>query len=332
MFDPHISQIYSRHMTETIEVKIDSYLNKHTHYRDKEHNLLLESDIIYENHAFALYKFTSINCSFSNILVVPSLINGPEILYLDENYSLIQLLLKNFNVHLVRWKNINDNIRHYDFDDYILEISDLLKTFDGKINIYGHCLGGNIAFAAAYLNQNKVSALTLLTTPWNFSNYQDIAAIIDVISNYDEIPAIFLEIMFFMQNPLEFSKRLNRLDHSEISYKIEKWLHSGNNMAKNTFFQITKDFVQQNIMAKNEWYVRKLHINPSLFNIHTKIVNCFNDRIVPETSILSLYHMLPNREMITLNSGHIGYLVNQKFREELEIFLQVKKPSTVKAV
>jgi polyhydroxyalkanoate synthase len=309
-------------MLDTIEDKIDSYLNKHSHYRDKEHNLLLESDVICENNAFSLHKFAAKNNSLSRVLLVPSIINGPEILYLDQNYSLVEILRQNSDIFLVKWKNINNHTRNYNFNDYVLEISNLLEFFEEKIEIYGHCLGGNIAFAASYLNQEKLSRLTLLTTPWDFSHYAKVAKVEETFRNYDEIPAIFLEIMFFLQNPMELLTRLNKQNCTKISYKIEKWLHSGNNMAKNTYFQIMQDFIQNNILEKNAWYIGKDFIDPGAFQIYTRIINCSFDKIVPPSSTAPLLEKLPNAEIFILESGHIGYLTNPQFKNELELFIQ----------
>ena len=91
------------------------------------------------------------------------------------------------------------------------------------------------------MNQKKVSKLTLLTTPWDFSHFKYNSRIIDMfknmLKNYSEVPAIFLEIMFFLQNPTEEIKKINNSNQSEISWKINKWLHSGNNMSKNIFLK-----------------------------------------------------------------------------------------------
>jgi poly(3-hydroxyalkanoate) synthetase len=345
--------------------KIDAYLSHKKDYTYKDVDFLDAFEVIHENHIFTLHHFAS-ETHTRNTIIIPSLVNGPEILYLNHNFNIIKSLSQKSNIYLVKWKNINEHNKHYDLNSYVNEISELLASFGPNIHLVGHCLGGNIAFGAAYLNQDLVSKLTLLTTGWDFSHFNihgmvsipptllsssrakrgDLSEIyrktpvrpglprlprrssissqrqrkwcwvnayhgMEIFENYDSIPAIFLEIMFFMRDSSELTKRLNRSD--ELSWKIEKWLHSGNNMAKNTFFQIMRDFAQKNILERNEWYINKIHINPSKFPIETLFINGKNDKIVPLSSSMFLYEKLPNAKMQIMDSGHIGYLLNPQF-------------------
>jgi poly(3-hydroxyalkanoate) synthetase len=297
--------------------KIDLYLKKHRDHDAKDIDLLEESELIYENHIFTLYRFGG-EVYNSDALIIPSLINGPEILYLNQNFNIIKLLSRKSNVYLVKWKNINEHNKNYDFNSYVNEMSDLVASFR-ELHLLGHCLGGNIAFGSAYLNQNCISRLTLIGTPWDFSHFKTNFEI--SFEDYDYIPAIFLEIMFFINDPIEFATRLNRSDN--LSRKIETWLHSGNNMSKNSYFQIMQDFVQNNILVKNDWYINSVHIDPLKFYIETLMINGSKDRIVPLASSETLCQILPNAKMSIIDSGHVGYLINSKYQKEIESILFV---------
>ena len=61
----------------------------------------------------------------------------------------------------------------------------------------------------------------------------------------------------------------------------------------------------------NNWIDKKTgqKIDPLKFFVPTKIFACKYDKIVPTSSSLALYNKLPNAEISILDSGHIGYLI-----------------------
>ena len=288
----------------------------------KSSNLPEEFSVIYENHALILSHYIPIDYSERKILIVPSLINGPEILYLNPKFNLLGLLRMKCEIFFIKWKNLNQYIIGYNFNDYVAEVISVIKILNiqEKLEIIGHCLGGNIAFAAAYLMQDRVRNLTLLTTPWCFSHFKLLSLYSQYVRDYEMIPALFIEIMFFLRAQEDFWKQY--YNSHPLSDAIFSWLHSGNNMSRNCFLQIIDEFIEKNALMNNRWYVENEYIDPTRLSLYTKIIACSNDKIVPISSSEILANLLPNKKLYTLNSGHINYLINPKFRDIMqEIFL-----------
>src|SRR5438067_1850045 len=105
-------------------------------------------------------------------VLVPSLINPPRILDLDEQVSLTAAIAgMGRRTLLLDWGKASDRAElsvagH--IEDLLLP---LLRSIGEPVALIGYCLGGTMAIAAA--NLVEVERVVTLAAPWNFDRYPE---------------------------------------------------------------------------------------------------------------------------------------------------------------
>ena len=104
------------------------------------------------------------------LLLVPSLINPPHILDLDEEVSLAGVLASmGRRVLLVDWGDARERA-HLDIGGHVEQLLlPLIQTVGEPPALIGYCLGGTMALAAA--NLVPCERVATLAAPWHFSRY-----------------------------------------------------------------------------------------------------------------------------------------------------------------
>jgi polyhydroxyalkanoate synthase len=286
--------------------------------------ILQATSIEYSSKNFRILKYQADQTVTNRvILIVPSIFNSPEILFLGKTGGLVSKLQHLGTVYLIHWQSITD--ANYSLDDYVLELAYALDVLNNNtkqlINLIGHCIGGNLSIAAQIIKPELVKTLTLLTTPWDFThfnaNYQ-----IQQYLNLDKniqllpvIPKIYTKILFFFLAPEYFNTKIVRyfdLDLEEdrqLFFKIEHWLMSGHDLPAATYFQITRELVTANIPAHNSWQINNNIIDPSTINIPVSLIIARTDKIAPMSSILTLLQNIKHSTIMEVEGGHISYLL-----------------------
>ncbi|MBV7257361.1 alpha/beta fold hydrolase [Pacificimonas sp. WHA3] len=105
------------------------------------------------------------------VVFIPSLVNPPDILDLDEERSMMRwFAARGRRVYLIDWGTPAAAERAYDLADYVLRIERLLAGL-GRPVVAGYCLGGTLAMAVAA--RGGAAALATIAAPWDFSGYTD---------------------------------------------------------------------------------------------------------------------------------------------------------------
>ncbi len=276
------------------------------------------------------YQILSYKSFKSNInktfLVIPSIFNSPEILFLSNSINFIDNLRQYGNVLLVDWMELNEN--NYLLEDYAKKVVDIIIKLREKniqvLDLIGHCIGGNLAIAAAIILPDSVKTLTLLSTPWDFSHFSlsrslyQYFALGSHIQNLTIIPKLYIQILLFLLLPNQFSRKLNKffdirsLKEKDLTFRIENWLLSGTALPKGTYMQIMDEIIGNNILMKLQWQVNNVIINPSLITKPVYQVVADNDKIAPSSSILPLHKLFKKSTLFEVKGGHISYLINNK--------------------
>jgi polyhydroxyalkanoate synthase subunit PhaC len=137
--------------------------------------------IVFENELFQLIEYKPLTAKVYErpMLFVPPCINKYYILDLQPENSLIRYTVEQgHRVFVVSWRNADDSIKHYTWDQYIEDAAiraiGLVQEITGsdKINTLGFCVGGTILSTAlsvlAARGQRPAASLTLLTTFLDF--------------------------------------------------------------------------------------------------------------------------------------------------------------------
>jgi len=282
----------------------------------------LADSVVYESAIATLLRYNSTQKSEQIFLVVPSIFNSPEILFLNEGRNFISNLQEKGDVYLVNWQ---ENTSPLVLEDYINELQTIILLFGKKehrdINLIGHCIGGTMCIAAASQTL-MLSSLTLLTCPWDYSHFRkwtqasQLLVLDEVIAGFEFIPKIYTQIMFFLMFPLQFKDKilkyfsLESVEKKELFMKVEEWLGSGIAISKTVYRQIIQDFCQSNTPANNQWFVNGQLVTLEKLNIPVCIIYASDDQIVPFSSIDPLQKTIKDSTLIEVNGGHISYLVN----------------------
>lgn len=314
-----IEQFFTDYRAHTLNFKVGS---KHIHEA---------SEILDFSKNCEILQFESSNFLNSRItLIVPSIFNSAEILFLNKQAHFVERMREFGRVYIIKWLEIKDS--EFGLDDYVLEavkvISDLHHKTCKKISLIGHCIGGNIAIAASLLAQvNLIEDLTLLTVPWDFSHFKHLS-IFHEIFNLDEklqtlnlVPAIYTKILFFMLAPDYYNLKIDKyfdLENAkdkQLFMEVEHWLMSGLSIPKATYFQIVRDIMSENKPAKKQWVIDNIKILYENLKFPVFIMIAKNDQLVPKSSILPLYDGIKNVNLMEANGGHISYLVGPALSE-----------------
>lgn len=309
-------------------------------YRTTADSVVEYSDLI------QIFKYKSSNskvekCSERSFLIVPSIFNSPEILFLGKDKGFIGKLLAKGDVYLVNWL---ESSMQRTINEYVLELSNVVSTLEvatPKLDLVGHCLGGNIAIGAGLLQKGKISSITLLTTPWDYSHFNNaitlhkMFGLDSIIKKLDIVPKVYIQIMFFLLFPDQFCQKIAKYsdlkssEYKEIYMKVENWLQSGIDIPKSIYLQIIDDLASKNMFYSNKWCINEEKINLDNIDYPVCIISAKEDRIAPLGSILPLHRLLKNSTLIEVDGGHIGYLLNsdQKFNATYCAWLREMKTS-----
>jgi polyhydroxyalkanoate synthase len=255
-------------------------------------------------------------------LVIPSIFNSHTILTTGKPDDMVTNLRKYGLVYIIKW----NEIKRPDFDltsytRIVVEVIRYIQSLHNQnIELVGHCLGGIFSLAAGIISQGSINSLTLLTCPWDFAYLQNYRAFYrmlkldEVILNQTHVPTVYLQILFFLLHPKSFDQKLDmyRAHHESMDtnfFDIEAWQFSGHPIPKSAYDQLMNQFIDDNILMRNLWYVDGIKIDPMLFRKRVLLISGTMDKIVPSCSTNTLRIALPNKVVRQYTTGHIGYLV-----------------------
>lgn len=148
--------------------------------------------VIYENDFFQLlqYEATTPKVAKRPLLMVPPCINKFYILDLQPENSFVRYAVDQGNtVFLMSWRNVQPDLGHLTWDDYIgeaiLPAIEIVReiTKSDEINLLGFCVGGTMLSSAlavlAARGKYPAASLTLLTTFLDFSEPGELGLFID---------------------------------------------------------------------------------------------------------------------------------------------------------
>jgi polyhydroxyalkanoate synthase len=148
--------------------------------------------VVYENELMQLIQYSpqTEKVAARPFLMVPPCINKYYILDLQPENSVVRYTVEQGNtVFLVSWKNVQADLGHLTWDDYIekgalqaIKVVQDITRMD-QINALGFCVGGTILSSALAVagsrGENPVASLTLLTTLLDFADSGEIGCLVD---------------------------------------------------------------------------------------------------------------------------------------------------------
>lgn len=269
------------------------------------------------------------------LLVVPSLVNRPDILDLDAQHSLLRwLTAQDIRPLLVDWGRPAPADAALTLTDYLQRLQQFLAVAQqiagAKVHLFGHCLGGNLALALAALAPQQCRSLTLCSTPWDF-HAGDAAirqqgallwqALAPTLPASALVPPAVLQSLFTLLQPLQVTNKFRRLPHladiAQLQHfcRVESWLNDGVALPQPVFAEIMRDWYGANLPCQGSWRVTEHAILPQKLRLPTLVAVPEQDHIVPPASALALARQVPGAIAYSAPLGHIGMVISRRAPE-----------------
>jgi poly[(R)-3-hydroxyalkanoate] polymerase subunit PhaC len=264
-------------------------------------------------------------------VLVPSLINPPRILDLDDEVSLASAVAGMGRRALLLDWGAAEARSSLSVAGHIEQLLlPLLRGIGEPVALLGYCLGGTMAIAAA--NLVECERIVTLAAPWNFSNYPDSsrAALQDMWRHSRaasrELRALPMEVLqasFWSLDPdrtvTKFAE-FGRLDPGSAQARrfvqLEDWANEGEPLPDPAAKELIEDLFGRDVSGSGTWRVAGRTITDSL-GIPAIHLLAAADRIVPpETAAAG--------EAIRVSAGHVGMIVGSartQLHEALGAFL-----------
>ena len=261
------------------------------------------------------------------VLFVPSLINPPHVLDIDEDRSLLRWLAsQGLRPLLLDWGSPalgeNDLSIAGHIETMLLPLIDAIGE---PLALVGYCLGGTMAVAAAALR--PVTALGLIATPWRFANYpESTRSALDELWHGAEpaadalglLPMEILQAAFWRLDPARTIAKYEAHGmrdpdeaQSRSFVRLEDWANDGPPLTRGAARELFLDLFQGDRPGSCAWSVGGKMIDPSALAMPVLEIASTTDHIVPAATTPGV------GERVDLALGHVGMIVGSRAKQSL---------------
>jgi pimeloyl-ACP methyl ester carboxylesterase len=260
------------------------------------------------------------------VLFVPSLINRATVLDLMPEASLLRWLSAN-GAHplLLDWGWPGDAERGFTLTDTIAgRLERALTALPGPVVLVGYCMGGLLALAAALRRPDRVRALGLLATPWDFHagegalpRARAAAALLPglepILQQHGALPTDMVQLLFAGLDPFGIARKFRAFgaldqasDRARRFVALEDWLNDGVPLAAPVARECLGGWYGRNDPAGLRWRVAGAVVDPAALAMPAFVAIPTADRIVPPESARALAARIAGCTVHETAAGHIG--------------------------
>lgn len=259
------------------------------------------------------------------VVFVPSLINPPSVLDLEDRSLVGWLVGRGHRVLLLDWGADSAARSSLSVAGHIESIIDpLLDTLGEPPILVGYCLGGTMAMAAAQLR--SVAGVATIAAPWHFGGFDQEAReklgslwqqALPLAERLGVLPVEVLQTAFWSLDPARTVAKFARFASMEPGSSeaarfvtLEDWANEGAPIPVAAARELFEGFIASDLPGRCEWQVagksmRETIQAPMLHFVSTA------DRIVP------LATACRTGERIDLALGHVGMVVGSDAKAAL---------------
>lgn len=276
-----------------------------------------------------------------SIFIIPSMINGPEILdILPDDRSLVRwLAAQGFDVFLFEWGHMQDDPELSNLDLAVgVKLSRAVTWLKSEIDTplcgIGYCMGGLFLAASEILNPKIFDKLIFIATPWDFKAGAK-GCFAEAITSWapdglrrvghlDYLPNEWLQMIFAGVDPAQVARKFSALaDMKEgsideiVFVAVEDWVNGGDNLPAGVVQQAVKNWYQDNRVVSGEWRVRSKKIDARKIQKPSLVIVPAKDKIVPPASAKRLAMQIPDADIFIPECGHISMMVGSRAEKEV---------------
>src|SRR6185437_16213483 len=232
-------------------------------------------------------------------VLVPSLINPPRILDLDEEVSLTAAIARmGRRALLLDWGSAGER-SDLSVTGHVKELLlPLLRGIGDPAALIGYCLGGTMAIAAA--DMMPVERLVTIAAPWHFAAYPETSkqALADMWAHAQPaakplgaLPMEVLQAAFWSLDPERTVRKFadfGRLDPSSAEARrfveLEEWANAGESLPYPAAKELIEGMFGEDLPGAYGWYVDGRPVTEEL-SVPSLHLVAEHDRIAPAPSI-----------------------------------------------
>ena len=264
-------------------------------------------------------------------VLIPSLINPPRILDLDEQVSLTAAIAGMGRRCLLLDWGPADQRSDLDVAGHVEQLLlPLLRSMNEPAALIGYCLGGTMAIAAA--NLIECERVATLAAPWNFARYPEPSrtALNDMWRRSEAsaralgaLPMEVLQAAFWSLDPertvrkfAEFGRLDPQSPEATRFIALEDWANEGEPLPFPAARELIEDLFACDLPGSGQWTVGGTAVDDGLA-MPLLNLTAERDRIAPASTA-------PGGAASGIPSGHVGMIVGSarnRLHEELARFL-----------
>ena len=260
------------------------------------------------------------------VMFVPSLVNRAYVLDLTPERSLMRWLPgQGFRTLLLDWGWPGEAERHFTLTDYVAgRLERALMAVPGPVVLAGYCMGGLLALAAAQRRPDRVRALALLATPWDFHAGPDghrrartAAALLPGLEALMEptgaLPVDGIQSLFAMLDPYGVAQKFRAFarlrqdsERARLFVALEDWLNDGVPLPAPIARQCLGGWYGRNEPGRLAWRIAGQIVDPAAWDGPAFTAMPERDRIVPPDSAMAAATRFRQGDVHLAAGGHIG--------------------------
>jgi polyhydroxyalkanoate synthase subunit PhaC len=261
------------------------------------------------------------------LVLIPSLINPPDVLDLAADRSLMQFLAaQGHDVHLVDWGEPEPGDRSEGLAGHIEQrLLPLLGTLPAQPILLGYCLGGTIAIGAASVMAaagSPARALISIAAPWDFSAYDaDFRDQVTRIWHEAQstctllglVPMEVLQTGFWaldaertVRKYADFGALPSDDPRIDAFMSLEDWANAGAPLTLSAGRDLLEGCYRNNLTGRGAWQIGSVTADPKACACPSLAVSSTRDRIVPANAAPWAH------DTRALDLGHVGMMVGSK--------------------